>query len=381
MHLVDTTLFHSPTSGGVRRYLHAKHAWLAAHTSIRHSLLVPGESYHFEPGGLTTLPGVPVPGTFNYRLPLNPRLWSETLDALEPDLIEVGDAFHPAWSAWRVAQRRGIPAVAFFHSNLPQLVGRRTGRLMERAFGRYVRWLYEHFDVVLAPSRLMRDYLLDLGVSRAVFQPLGVDTEVFHPGRRRPDLRRELGLAPETRLLVFAGRFAGEKNLHVLRQAFAKLGAPYHLLLIGGGRSERPAANVTIVPFRRDSHELASWLASCDALVHAGTRETFGLVAVEAMSCGRPVVGARAGAIAEIVDRSVGQLAEPLDADSMAEAIDALYARDIEALGTAARARVMQHFTWSQALQAQLATYASIAGAPRIAVPVRPVIELRSPTS
>lgn len=381
MHLVDTTLFHSPTSGGVRRYLDAKHAWLTTHTSVRHSLVVPGDSYRFVPGGLTTIPGRIVPGTFNYRLPLNPRLWTRTLEALEPDLIEVGDAFHPAWSAWRVAQRRGIPAVAFFHSSLPQLVGRRMGRLTERSVGRYVRWLYEHFDVVLAPSRLMRDYLLSLGVARAVFQPLGVDTEVFHPSRRRTDLRRELGLPEDSRLLVFAGRFAGEKNIPILLDAFARLGAPYHLLLIGGGRSARPAANVSIVPFRRDSGELASWLASCDALVHAGTKETFGLVVVEAMACGRPVVGARAGAIPEIVDPAVGELAEPLDAASMAEAIAALYTRDIEAVGAAARARVLQHFTWSQALQVQLGTYASIAGARRIPITTPAVVGLRSPTS
>lgn len=380
MHLVDTTVFHSPTSGGVRRYLEAKHAWLTAHTSVRHSLVVPGDCYRFVPGGFTTLPGRIVPGTFNYRLPLNPRLWSRTLEALEPDLIEVGDAFHPAWCAWRVAQRRGIPAVAFYHSDLARLIGRRMGHRMEEATRRYLRWLYGHFDAVLAPSRLMRDYLLSLGIARAVFQPLGVDADVFHPARRRTDLRRELGLSADTRLLVFAGRFSREKNIPILLQTFAKLGSPYHLLLIGGDRDARVTANVTMVPFRRDSRELASWLASCDALVHAGTKETFGLVVVEAMACGRPVVGARAGAIPEIIDRSVGELAEPLDAASLAEAIATLYARDLDALGAAARAKVLEHFTWSQALQVQLATYASIAGARRIPLTAHPVAELRSPT-
>lgn len=381
MHLVDTTLFFSPTSGGVRRYLTAKHAWLAAHTSWRHTMVVPGDEHRFAPGEVTTIPGMALPGTFNYRLPLSPALWTRTLEALEPDLIEVGDAFHPAWSAWRVAQRRGIPSVAFFHSNLPQVIGRRFGNLSERAVGRYVRWLYERFDVVLAPSRLMCSYLESLGVSRTAYQPLGVDAAVFSPERRRLDLRRELGLAPDVRLLVFAGRFAGEKNLPILLHAFEKLGPRHHLLLIGGGRSARPAANVTIVPYRRDSHELASWLASCDALVHAGTRETFGLVVVEAMACGRPVVAMRAGAIPEIVDESVGVLAEPHDPASLAEAIAALYERDLEAVGVAARERVLQHFTWSRALDLQLNHYASVAGIPRALVAGRRAVELRSPTS
>src|SRR5207244_9007763 len=140
-------------------------------------------------------------------------------------------------------------------------------------------------------------------------------------------------------LLAYAGRFSGEKNLDVLLQAFARLGAPYHLLLIGGNRNARPTANVTMLQYRRDSMELAQWLASVDALVHAGTKETFGLVVLEAMACGRPVVAARAGAIPEIVDESVGMLANPSDSASMAEAIAALYERDIEAVGAAARVR------------------------------------------
>jgi alpha-1,6-mannosyltransferase len=381
MHLVDTTLFYSPTSGGVKRYLSAKHAWMQAHNAWTHSILVPGIEERMERGGLCTVEGYPVPGTFNYRLPINPRRWAELLAALQPDIIEAGDAFHPAWCAWRVARRRGIPLAAFYHSNLPQLVGRRVGSTIERGFGRYVRWLYERFDVVFAPSQYMCEYLNDLGVHHTVHQPLGVDEQVFNPERRTLDLRAKLGLPPETRLLAFAGRFAGEKNLSVLLHAFAKLGAPYHLLLIGGGREARPMPNITMLPYRRDSLELAQWLASVDALVHAGTKETFGLVLLEAMACGRPVVAARASAIPEIVDESVGMLAEPGSGESMAEAIVALYERDIEAVGAAARARVLRRFTWTQSFHAQTNMYASMLGSRRVHVPAREAIELGSPTS
>jgi alpha-1,6-mannosyltransferase len=362
MHIVDTTLFFSPTSGGVRRYLTAKHDWLRANTAHRHTILVPGERNWLEPGGISTIAGHHVPGTFNYRLPLAPRRWTRQLEALAPDLIEVGDAFHPAWCAARVARRRGIPLVAFFHSNLAQLVTQRCGSLIGRGFTRYLRLTYERFDLVFAPSRQMCRYLGELGIHRTVLQPLGVDATIFAPARRTLDLRRELGLAEHTRLLVYAGRFSAEKNIHVLRGALEKLGAPYHLLMIGGGRHEQPAANVTVLPYRRDSIELAGWLASADALVHAGSRETFGLVILEAMACGRPVVATRAGAIPELVDESVGLLAEPEDVDSMAQAIADLYQRDIEALGAAARARVLARYTWSQALPQQLAAYAQLSG-------------------
>jgi alpha-1,6-mannosyltransferase len=377
MHVVDTTVFYSPTSGGVKRYLSAKHDWLAQNTHITHTLLVPGERTELHRGAVSTLRGWKVPGTFNYRLPLDPFRWNEALHALEPDLIEVGDAFHPAWAAWRVAQQRGIPLAAFYHSNLPQLVERRYGAATGGAFAHYVRWLYQRFDLVFAPSRYMCDYLHSIGVRHTALQPLGVDTEIFSPMRRVRDLRQELGLPRETRLLAFAGRFSGEKNIDVLRAAFALLGAPYHLLLIGGGESARLDSNVTVVPYRRDSVDLAEWLASADALVHAGTRETFGLVLLEAMACGLPIVGARAGAVPEIVTPEVGLLAEPYDSASFAEAVVALYDAPLEPRRLAARARVVSTYSWSQALQAQLATYTKLAHAAGVSAEPDPLLQLR----
>jgi len=369
MHLVDTTLFYSPTSGGVKRYLTAKHAWLKAHTSWQHTIVVPAEVDFTEPGEVSTLSGFPVPGTFNYRLPLNPRRWSRLLSALAPNLIEAGDTFQPAWAACQVARERGIPIAAFYHSNLPQILGRRFGGgLTERTLCRYLRWLYQRFDVVFAPSRFMCELLNDIGVAHTVHQPLGVDAEIFHPKRRTSGLRARLGLPEETRLLVYAGRFAGEKNLPVLLDAFTRLGHPYHLLLIGGDRHARPTATVTMLPYRRDSVELAESLASADALVHAGTKETFGLVLLEAMACGRPVVAVRASAIPEFVDDSVGMLAEPGSGASMAEAIAALYERDLDAVGATARKRVLRKFTWSKAFQAQTLAYASLLGGHRFPI-------------
>ena len=378
MHLVDTTLFFSPTSGGVRRYLTAKHDWLRAHTPHRHSLLVPGTATALIPGGISTIAGWKVPGTFNYRLPLSPPRWARMLNALDADLIEVGDVFHPAWCAMRAARRRDIPVVGFFHSNFPQLAGRRLGRLVELGLNRYVRSVYQRLDLVLTPSRTMCEYLRDLGVRRTALQPLGVDTEIFSPRRRTLDLRRMLRLADDTRLLVYAGRFSGEKNIAVLMGAMKILGERYHLLLIGGGEHGQPAANVTVLPFRRDSIELASWIASCDALVHAGCSETFGLVVIEALACGRPVVGANAGAVPEHVDESVGMLAPPRDPAGMAAAICALYERDIDALGRAARLRAEQRYTWSRALPLLLGHYAAVAGQSLAVAPEESDLELRS---
>jgi alpha-1,6-mannosyltransferase len=362
-HLVDVTLFHSPTSGGVRRYLEAKHAWIAAHRpDWQHTMLVPGRREARLAGGCSTLRGIPIPGTFNYRLPLNPRAWSRALEALDPDVIEVGDAFHTAWAARGVADRLGLPLVAFYHSNLPHLVGRRYGETGRRVAARYVRATYARFDRVFAPSRFMCDYLRSLGVEQVRHQPLGVDTRVFHPSRRQRDLRAELGLPRGARLLVFAGRFSQEKRIGVLREAFRQLGKPYQLVLLGGAEMRQLDENVCTLPFKPDSRELAGWLASADAFVHAGTEETFGLVVLEAMACGRPVVATRASAMPELVDDAVGLLARPDDPADLAAAIAGLYDADLEAMGRAARAHVLARFTWTQTFSELLARYATLLG-------------------
>ena len=194
MHLVDTTLFYSPTSGGVRRYLNAKHAWLKGRGTWEHTLLVPGDSSRLERGGVSTIAGIHVPGTFNYRLPLNPLRWSRMLEELEPDLVEAGDAFHPAWCATGLGARRPIPIVAFFHSHLPRLVASRCGPLLGWGARRYLRMIYERFDLVFAPSRVMVEYLRELGLSRVALQVLGVDAGIFSPTRREDGLREDLGL-------------------------------------------------------------------------------------------------------------------------------------------------------------------------------------------
>jgi len=361
MHVVDATLFYSPTSGGVKRYLLAKHEWMRRHTNWRHSLVVPGEYGAFVPGDVSTIAGGRVPGAFNYRLPLNPVRWSRAIDALEPDLIEVGDVFHPAWAAAAVANRRGIPLVGFCHSDFPRLAGRRLGSAVQKFIEWYVRLTYERCDLVLAPSRYTCDYLHGIGVGKAASQPLGVDVETFTPDGPQRDLRRELNLQPDSRLLVFAGRFATEKNIPTLLQAFQLLGAPYHLLLIGGDTTSR-TGNVTRLRYCRDNRELAGYLRSADAFVHAGTHETFGLVILEAMACGRPVVATRAAAIPELFDTRAGMLAEPSGdparaAANFAAAVAALYERELGESGAAARAHVVGNYSWNRALQGLMARY------------------------
>ena len=360
MHIVDTTLFFAPHSGGVKRYLLAKRRYCAATRGIRHTLVVPGPRRAASERDVVSIAAPRIPCGGGYRLPLRPRAWRDALVALAPDLIEAGDPYHLAWSALAAADRLGVPAVAFAHSHLAQMAALRLGRAAGRVADAYVRRLYARFDAVLAPSRCVAAHLRAIGVERVALQPLGVDAAVFHPGARDPALRRRLALPDDTRLLVFAGRMAREKSVERLCAAVAGLGAPYHLLLVGARERRRDCERVTELPYQQDATRVARLLASADALLHAGEQETFGLVALEAMACGRPVVGVAAGAIGELVDDSVGRLAQPGSVASLQQAIASLYEDDIARLGAQARARVEGAYAWERVFAAQFALYAQL---------------------
>jgi alpha-1,6-mannosyltransferase len=364
MHLLDVTMLYAPTSGGVVRYLRAKHAWLHRHTSMRHSLLVPGAADARGANGeiflrtrTRTLNG--------HRWPFGIRRWAREIRHANPDLIEVGDAGPEAWGALSAARTLGVPVIAFCHSDIARMAERRLGALPGAAVRSYGLAFYRRCDLVVAPSTFMRDELSRWGVEHVVARPLGVDTRVFSPLRRVPALRRELGLSPRTRVLAYAGRFSREKNLAVLLDAFRLLGSRYHLVLAGPPIDASLPSNVTLLPFLHSSLELARILASADGLVHAGDQETFGLVVIEAMACGRGVVAADAGALPEIVTPDTGVLVRPRDPVALAEGIVEFYRRDPGAQGAAARRRAEGGYAWDNAMRGLLGLYrAALASQP-----------------
>ncbi len=364
--LVDTTMLYAPRSGGVKRYLNAKRAWLATHRpQVRHGLVVPGPADAYDGQGQWSIYAAPLPFGDGYRWPASKTAWMNRLLRQRPTLIEAGDPYTPGLAALRAGQRLGVPVVGFCHTDLAALAALHFGDWAQGPVQRRWAKVYQQFDRVVAPSRYIAERLQAAGAPGAVALPLGVDVHQFHPARaEREALRRRLGLPADCRLLVFAGRPAREKKIDVLVEAAARLGAPYELLLIGAAPSTLGAlpANVRLAPYERDTAALARLLASCDAFVHANDAEPFGLITLEAMACGLPVVGVRAGGLAETVDEAVGQLAERSEPAAFAEAIEALFARDLPALGAEARARAVARHGWDRVFERLMGVYAELTG-------------------
>ena len=363
LHLVDATMFWSPTGGGVRRYLQTKHAWLARQPRWRHTIAVPRVAG--AGADAATLPSWPLPASGGYRLPLRRRAIARVLVELRPDLIEAGDPYRVAWGALDAARSLGIPALAYCHSNVAAMARLAAGPFATaaaRAAERYARHLYRRFELVLAPSEDMAARLRHWGVDRVACQPLGVDTDTFHPRARDRAWRQRHGWSEATRVLVYAGRFAAEKHLDVLAAAVARLGDPYVLVAIGAGPVPPRGDRVVVLPFVASSRELATALASADAFVHAGDQETFGLSALEAMACATPAVLRASAGLAELCD-GVGAIGVAAgSAAAFAEQVDALFAGDREQRSQAARARA-EASDWERVFPALLGHYQRLVGA------------------
>jgi alpha-1,6-mannosyltransferase len=374
--LVDTTMLYAPRSGGVKRYLNAKRAWFAVERpGVRHSLIVPGAADSYDGAGLWSIYTAPLPFGDGYRWPASKSVWMKRLLRQRPDLIEAGDPYTPGLAALKAGDHLGVPVVGFCHTDLAALAALHFGDWAEKPVRKRWARIYSQFDQVVAPSRYIVERLDDAGVTGAVALPLGVDTAVFNPGRGdRLGLRRRLGLAADRRLLVFAGRPAREKKIEVLAEAVARLGDPYTLLLVGAGpgTADVAGANVVTLPFERDAAALARLLASCDAFVHANDAEPFGLVVLEAMACGLPVVGVASGGIAETVDEDVGQLAVRSAAGPFAEAVEALFARDRAAICAQARSRAVSEHGWERVFERLCDIYAQLTGDGAFLLPPRP---------
>lgn len=362
--LVDTTMLFAPRSGGVKRYLLSKKAWLAENRpGLAHSLVVPGARHEAGLDGIVKLQATRLPFGDGYRWPTSVRRWGAWVAALKPSVIEAGDPYTPGQGALEAGQRAGCPVVGFCHSDPAGLAALHFGEWAKKPVEKRWAQLFSQFDRVVSPSRFIARRLEEAGVGNIVIRPLGVEIDTFRPDRRDRDwLLKRLGLPASARLLCFAGRPAKEKNIDVLIEAVQKLGDPYHLVLVGAGTGMPPEDRVIALPYEKDPKAVARIIASCDAFVHANDKEPFGLIVLEAMACGRPVVGVNAGGVAETVDHTVGQLAASADPDDYAQAVEALFQRDIEAIGQAARLKTVEQFAWNRVFEDLCMVYGEVSG-------------------
>ncbi len=230
-------------------------------------------------------------------------------------------------------------------------------------------------DAYVALTTFERDYLIQRGIQMNKIAVVGGGVEAgAFVSADGTAIRRRYGWGDAPVVGVMA-RQSALKRLDILLQAMPKVWAVYpnaHLLMAGartsyspqidrmiGALPPRQRAQVTVVSdFSED--EKPNLLAACDLLAHPSGNESFCLAFIEAWACGKPVIGARVGAIPSVIDEGRdGLLYRYLDPDSMAQAIRELLADPSRRarMGEAGRRKVLENYTWEVVTERLRAVY------------------------
>jgi len=313
------------------------------------------------------------------------------------DLIH-GNFWMSGWVATELQSRLNIPAVQIFHA-MGKTKHKHQGSVdtsPEDRVGVEVQ-IIRSVERIIAQcpsewSELVDDYGAD--PERVVIIPSAVNTAVFHPVAQEEACQR-IGLTPDAFVVVYVGRMLLRKDVRnvvrgvaqLIQQCTSQTAAhglvfpPIRLLLVGGETTE-PDPRVTpefgvlqqlvaelgitehvVFVGKRQQDSLHDYYSAGNVAVTTPWYEPFGLTPLEAMACGRPVIGSAVGGITyTIADGETGFLVPPRDPQALA---DCLYQLLMEPerclrLGQAARLRVEREFTWETVAKRTSALYESV---------------------
>jgi phosphatidylinositol alpha 1,6-mannosyltransferase len=287
------------------------------------------------PAELLTIPSVPLPRYPEVRLglPCTSRV-RHLVERFRPDLVHSATEFSIGRMGQSAAARDSLPMVSSYHTDFARYADAYGAPWLGRAVSAYLGRFHRRSRRVYTPSSISRGDVAALGAKDVEVWGRGVDAELFHPRRRSAALRTELG-AGDAFVFLYVGRLAPEKRADHILQAFrlaadALPAGRLHLVMAGTGPREadlRATApgGVTFLGFLERQTRLPELYASSDAFVFASVTETLGLVVLEAMASGLPVIAAPAGGVRDHLRNQENGLAFPEgDVASMARAMVAL---------------------------------------------------------
>ena len=316
------------------------------------------------------VPAMPLPLYPELKLALPRPAVAEALDHFQPDLVHVVNPAVLGLGGIWLAKTKGYPLVASYHTHLPKYLEHYGMGMLEPLLWELLKAAHNQARLNLCTSTAMVQELSEKGIQHTDLWQRGVDTDLFRPELRSDAMRQRLlgGHSDTGKLLLYIGRLSAEKQIERIRPVLEAI-PDARLALVGDGPHRQQLENhfrdqpATFVGYLA-GEELASAYASGDAFVFPSSTETLGLVLLEAMAAGCPVVGARRGGIPDIVTDGVnGCLYEPDGSDGGAASLTAAVQRllgdalERQALRQAARSEAEQ-WGWAGAT-AQLRRYYS----------------------
>jgi glycosyltransferase involved in cell wall biosynthesis len=260
------------------------------------------------------------------------------VERLEPDLVHIQTPFIAHYQGTALARALRLPVVETYHTYFEEYLHHYVP-LMPRAVMRFVARRFtvsqcNVLDALVVPSRAMEQALLDYGVRCPMhIIPTGMEMERFAGGNGQR-FREQLGIAPGQPVLVHVGRIAHEKNIEFLFRMFARVvrGKPDAVFIVAGEgpalasckayvRSLGIAQHVRFVGYLSRERELLDCYRAGDLFVFSSRTETQGLVLLEAMALGVPVVSTAHMGTADIMNPQRGARVAPDDEAAFANIV------------------------------------------------------------
>lgn len=268
---------------------------------------------------LTTLPSVPLPGYPDIRLSLPRRSQvEEAIRAVRPHIVHAQTEFVIGRMGAQAALRAGIPLVTSYHTDFGRYAAAYGVPAIEGLVSRSLARFHRAAARTYTPGGPAAEDLRRMGVANVEVWGRGVDLEIFSPDRRTDSVRSTLGLDGAF-VFLHVGRLAAEKGVERILAAFAlareRLAPRSVRLVIAGSGPRKDSLQAAAPP---DTHflghldrstALPALYASADAFLFASHTETLGLVVLEAMASGLPVVAAPMGGVADHLRHDVNGLA------------------------------------------------------------------------
>ena len=322
-------------------------------------------------GGMTEYKGAKIFGVTGFPLPLYPELKmalprpaiGEELEAFRPDLVHVVNPAILGLGGIYFAKAANIPLVASYHTHLPKYLAHYGLGMLEGVLWEMLKMAHNQASLNLCTSTAMVEELTSHGIEHCDIWQRGVDTESFHPDLSSRAMRDRLSQGhPDDPLLIYVGRLSAEKGIDRIKPVLEAI--PHaRLALVGDGPYREELETlfadlpVNFVGYLQGT-DLGSAYASADAFVFPSLTETLGLVVLEAMAAGCPVIAANAGGIPDIVtDGENGFLFDPAQDNGAIEATQRLLANQLEREKLRRRARQeAERWGWAAATR-QLQDY------------------------
>jgi phosphatidylinositol alpha 1,6-mannosyltransferase len=253
----------------------------------------------------------------------------DLLESWKPNLIHSTTEFGVGLGGVFAARETGIPLVTSYHTHFKAYLEFYNLSFLDRIAWPYLRWFHNLGVRTFAPSGIVARELEELGFDNMRVWSRGVDPKKFSAAFRSSAIRERLGAKGETPLVLYVGRLAREKGIHVLLDAMrlvkADRGNQIAFALVGDGpaeaecRATAPAG--TVFTGKLTGRDLSEAYAAADVFAFPSITETFGNVVLEAMGSGLAVIAPDIGATTEYATRETALQFRAGSAESLAEAI------------------------------------------------------------